>query len=229
MVEETEIDIGEIVQAVLSVIIPLLGAIGILIAIFFALRAVSSHVQAGRQAYGVGQLESRRSMQKDLIWAVMALVGGLLFLGLYALLPEASQASPEPVATPQTTPESIETVLSPAGETAVPATPSSHTPAPFPESQVTVLPTNPPPPTQTTVPTATPSPEPQTAVVASGVGVYLREQPSVTAPDLEWLLEGTSLLVLSGEADADGYRWVLVRTPEGNEGWVATDFIEITP
>lgn len=216
-------------QAVLSVIIPLLGAIGILIAVFFALRAISSRVQAGKQAYGVGQLESRRSMQKDLIWAVMALIVGLLFLGVYALLPEGSEASPEPVATPQVTPETIETVLSPAGETAVPDATSSPTPAPFPESQVTVLPTNPPPPTQTSVPTSTPEPEPQTAVVASGVGVYLRQEPSVTAPDIEWLLDGTTLAVLPGEADADGYRWVLVRTPEGNEGWVATDFIEITP
>ncbi|MCZ7671577.1 MAG: SH3 domain-containing protein [Chloroflexi bacterium] len=155
--------------------------------------------------------------------------GGLLFLGLYALLPEASQASPEPVATPQTTPESIETVLSsPAGKRPF-RHPSSPTPAPFPESQVTVLPTNPPPPTQTTVPTATPSPEPQTAVVASGVGVYLREQPSVTAPDLEWLLKAHRCWCCPEkrmQMVTDGY-WC--RTPEGNEGWVATDFIEITP
>lgn len=219
-------------QAVLSVIIPLLGAIGILVAVFFGLRALSTRLQASKQAYGVGQLEAKRSMQKDLIWATMALVVGLIFLGVYALLPngdEMAQPDPEQTPAPEMTVESIETELSPAAETAVPEATNSPTPVPFPESQVTVLPTNPPAPSPTSIPTATPEPELQTAVVASGVGVYLRQDPSTTAPDIEWLLDGTQLVVLPDRQDADGYTWVLVRTSDGNEGWVATDFIEITP
>jgi len=220
------------VQAVLSIIIPLLGAIGILAAIFFALRALSSRLQASKQAYGVGQLESKRSMQKDLIWAGMALVVGLIFLGIYALLPDGDEATlpaPEQTPVPETTIELIETELAPAEETAIPQATNSPTPVPFPESQVTVLPTNPPAPSPTSIPTATPEPELQTAVVASGVGVYLRQDPSTTAPDIEWLLDGTQLVVLPDRQDADGYTWVLVRTSGGNEGWVATDFIEIAP
>ena len=219
-------------QAVLSVIIPLLGAIGILAAIFFGLRALSSRLQMSKEAYGVGQLETRRSMQKDLIWAAMALIVGLIFLGVYALLPNGNEAvAPESDTTPapEMTVESIETELAPANETAVPDATNSPTPVPFPESQVTVLPTNPPAPSPTSIPTSTPEPEPQTAVVASGVGVYLRANPSTIALDLEWLLDGTELVVLPEQTDADGYTWVLVRTPQGNEGWVATDFIEITP
>jgi hypothetical protein len=221
---------GEIVQAVLSVIIPLLGAIGILVAVFFGLRALSTRLQASKQAYGVGQLESKRSMQKDLIWATMALIVGLFFLGVYALFPDGDEmAEPEPEQTsvPEMTDESIETELTPVEETAVPEATNSPTPVPFPESQVTVLPTNPPAPSPTSIPTATPEPEPQTAVVASGVGVYLRANPSVSALDLQWLLEGASLEVLPDQAEADGYTWVLVRTVDGIEGWVATDFIEI--
>ncbi len=219
-------------QAVLSIIFLLLGAIGILAAIFFALRALSSRLQMSKQAYGVGQLESRRSMQKDLIWAVMALIVGLIFLGVYALLPDGNEeATPElePTAVPEMTVESIETELTPANETAVPQATNSPTPVPFPESQVTVLPTNPPTASPTSIPTSTPEPELQTAVVASGVGVYLRQDPSTTAPDIEWLLDGTELVVLPGQTEADGYSWVLVRTASGTEGWVATDFIEITP
>ncbi|MBE2222662.1 MAG: SH3 domain-containing protein [Anaerolineae bacterium] len=222
-------------QAVLSVIISLLGAIGILAAIFFGLRALSSRLQMSKQAYGVGQLESRRSMQKDLIWAGMALIVGLIFLGVYALLPDGSEAAapaPEQTPVPETTVESIETEQTDAATDTAQNTPeatNSPTPVPFPEAQVTVLPTNPPAPSPTSVPTATPEPELQTAVVASGVGVYLRQNPSTTAPDIEWLLDGTQLVVLPDRQDADGYTWVLVRTAEGNEGWVATDFIEIAP
>ncbi|MFO7683103.1 MAG: SH3 domain-containing protein [Chloroflexota bacterium] len=217
-------------QAVLSVIIPLLGAIGILAAVFFGLRALSARFQVGKEAYGVGQLETRRSMQKDLIWTVLTLVVGLIFLGVYVVMPEeAFEAAPEPPSAPAVTAEPSETETAPTTETAVPGTISSPTPAPFPESQVTVLPSNTPPPSATPIPTATPEPAPQTAVVASGVGVYLRAEPGVSAQDLEWLLDGTLLEILPGEAAADGYTWVLVRTPTGNEGWVATDFIQITP
>jgi hypothetical protein len=215
------------VQAVLSVLIPLLGAIGILAAIFFALRALSARLQMSKEAYGVGQLETRRSMQKDVIWATMSLAVGLIFFGAYAVMPKGSEIPSEPMLTPEATPESIETVLAPAAETAVPEATNSPTPVPFPDAQITVLPTIPPAPTLTPIPTSTPEPIPQTAVVASGVGVYLRQDPATTAPELEWLLDGTQLVVLPGEANADGYVWVLVRTPEGNEGWVATDFIEI--
>lgn len=217
-------------QAVLSVIIPLLGAIGILAAVFFGLRALSARMQVNKEAYGVGQLETRRSMQKDLIWAGMSLIVGLVFLGVYALLPNGEvEAEPDQEPTLEVTSESIGTILAPTQETAVPEATNSPTPVPFPESQVTVLPTEPPAPTPTSIPTSTPEPELQTAVVASGVGVYLRQDPSTSAPDLEWLLDGTQLVVLPSQTDADGYTWVLVRTDDDTEGWVATDFIEITP
>ena len=216
-------------QDVLSVIIPLLGAIGILVAIFFMLRAVASRIQTSKEPYGVGQLETRRSMQKDLLRAGAALVVGLVFMGVYAVISKSAEAAPEPKTTPETIPEPAVTAPASADETAVPEATNSPTPVPFPESQVTVLPTIPPAPTLTPIPTSTPEPELETAVVASGVGVYLRQDPSTTAPDLEWLLDGTQLVVLPGEAEADGYTWVLVRTSDGNEGWVATDFIEITP
>ena len=156
------------------------------------------------------------------------MVVGLIFLGVYALLPDDGvEAEPDPVPTPEMTAEAAETEPAAPAETAVPEATSSPTPAPFPQEQVTVLPSATPIPTDPPLPTATPEPELQTAVVASGVGVYLRQDPSTSAPDLEWLLDGTPLVVLPNQTDAGGYTWVLVRTDDGVEGWVATDFIEI--
>lgn len=219
-------------QVVLSVVIPLLGLISILGAVYFLFRAVTARGRSGKASYGFGQLEARQSMQVDFARALIAFVVGLVFLAVYAVGLAGGGAAPEPAFVPTLSP--TETAVPPvtatsaadAAPTTVGAT-ATVTPVPFPTSQVTVVATATPPPTA--VPTNTPEPEPDTAVVTSPVGVYLRAEPSTSAPDVEWLLEGTPLVVLPGEAQADNYSWIFVRSPEGNEGWVATDFIELTP
>jgi hypothetical protein len=37
--------------------------------------------------------------------------------------------------------------------------------------------------------------------------------------------EGTVLTVLEGPTDADGYVWWKVRTPDGDEGWGADNWL----
>jgi SH3-like domain-containing protein len=64
-------------------------------------------------------------------------------------------------------------------------------------------------------------------VVTSEVGVWLRGTPSTEGEQLEWVLGGTILTVLPGQQTADDFDWQQVRTPAGNEGWVAVDFIQI--
>jgi hypothetical protein len=44
---------------------------------------------------------------------------------------------------------------------------------------------------------------------------------------LEWLLEGTVLIVLPGQQTAEDLLWQQVQTEEGLIGWVAADFIVI--
>jgi hypothetical protein len=44
---------------------------------------------------------------------------------------------------------------------------------------------------------------------------------------LEWLLEGTVLIILPGRETADEFEWQQVQTEEGLIGWVATEFIVI--
>ena len=66
-----------------------------------------------------------------------------------------------------------------------------------------------------------------TATVSSGVGIWLRDRPGVETEQLEWLLEGTTVIVLTGEETADDLVWQQVQTEEGLIGWVAAEFIVI--
>lgn len=211
-------------QILFSLVIPLLGAVGLLTAVYFALRAFSSRSRVDKAAYGYGQLETRQSMQIDFGRAIIALFVGLIFLAVYAVNLAGGGTAPEPAFVPTTSPtETVE----PAVETAVPTPLATITPAIFPTSEVTLVPTQTPSPAPTA--TSTPEPSPSTATVTSGVGVFLREDPSTTAPDIAWLQEGTQLIILPGEAEADGFSWLFVRIADGREGWVAADFVTINP
>ncbi len=77
------------------------------------------------------------------------------------------------------------------------------------------------------MPTATNTPEPLTATVASEVGVWLRSGPGVESEQLEWLFDGTILLVLPGRESADDLEWQQVQTESGVTGWVAADFLVV--
>jgi len=195
-----------------------------LAALYFLVRALSARSQSGKESYGFGQLEARQSMQLDFGRAIIALFVGLIFLAVFAINPSLGDGMLEPAFSPTLSPTDIAPTVTTEAGVAEPDPTATVTPVPFPTSQITVVPTSTQP---AATPTNTPQPEPQTAVVTSPVGVYLRSEPSTTAPDVEWLLEGTQLVVLPGEAEADEYVWIYVRTPEGNEGWVATDFIEV--
>ena len=211
-------------QILFSLVIPLLGAVGLLAALYFVLRAFSSRSRVDKAAYRYGQLETRQSMQIDFGRAIVALFVGLIFLAVYAVSQIGGGAAPEPAFVPTTSPTET---AQPAVETAVPTPLATITPAIFPTSEVTLVPTQTPTPAPTA--TSTPEPSPSTATVSSAVGVYLREEPTTSAPDLAWLQEGTQLIVLPGEAESDGFSWIFVRIGDGQEGWVATEFITINP
>ncbi|HSM55207.1 MAG TPA: hypothetical protein VK879_03550, partial [Candidatus Sulfomarinibacteraceae bacterium] len=67
-------------QILFSLVIPLLGAVGLLAALYFVLRAFSSRSRVDKAAYRYGQLETRQSMQIDFGRAIVALFVGLIFL-----------------------------------------------------------------------------------------------------------------------------------------------------
>lgn len=198
---------------VFNIILPILAGLSILGVFFFILRAFAARSKADHQPYNVGRLVVRQSAQVNLFRALIALLFALFFLALIALGPRLVAAFPSPTPTP--TPTAIP-------PTAVPTEPPTETPTieplPTPTSPV---PTATPP----LEPTATPTPEPPTAVVSSGVGVYLRAAPSTASEQLQYLEQGTAVVLLEGQQTAEELVWQQVQAPDGQQGWVALDFI----
>jgi len=81
------------------------------------------------------------------------------------------------------------------------------------------------------VPTSTPALLPTTSmpsgfvVVSSteGWGVYVRELPTLKSTIRQVLPEGTFLWLAGEQAQAHGYTWWKVRTPQGSVGWIAAN------
>src|SRR5437764_1159892 len=60
-------------------------------------------------------------------------------------------------------------------------------------------------------------------------GLFLRADPSATGNTLATLPEGTKVEAL-GQEQSDGTRtWKKVKGPDGQEGWVAADFLVAAP
>lgn len=212
--------------AVLNIVIPGLAILAIAATIYFGLRAFQHKSAVAQEPYNVGQQDVRRAMQVDIMRAGLFLVIALILLGVIGFsLPAASESEPTAEAVPDatdTSPAPTATINIPPTmppQTAVPTEPILTEPPPV---QPTELPTQEEP---TAVPTITPLPTPQTAVVTSEVGVWLRSSPGISGEQIEWLLNNTELIVLTGTETADELEWQQVRAPSGNEGWVASQFI----
>jgi len=127
---------------------------------------------------------------------------------------------------------------------------------PTPVPTLTLTPTIPPPtgthtltpipPTETLTPTATltltltptatvtPSPTPMYAIVNSSQesgGAHLRVEPGLTARIIRTYLNGTPMLVIPGAiVEADGFQWLNVIAPDGNQGWMLQSLLQlVTP
>ncbi len=201
---------------VFDIVLPILAGISIVAVVLFLLRAVSARSRVENQAYEVGRVETRQRAQVNLLRAFVALIFAVFFLALIALGPQLKAFVPAPTVTPPPTVMSP-TTTSPATVTLTPV------PATAEATTTPLVPTA----TPTLPPTETPTPEPLKATVTSGVGVYLRNDPGVGAAELEYLPDGTVLLVLDGQQAADDLQWQQVQTDNGQIGWVALEFITI--
>jgi hypothetical protein len=58
-----------------------------------------------------------------------------------------------------------------------------------------------------------------------GQGLALRDKPSTAGRRVAFIPDGTRLTVISGDVEADGRTWKNVRTPSGQTGWVAGEYV----
>ncbi len=82
-------------------------------------------------------------------------------------------------------------------------------------------------------PVATPTPvpdKPKTMIVANtdGQGVYLRRTPKLNDRVKAWV-EGTKVEVSGSPVDGDGVQWLKVKTPDGVEGYIPSQFLVAAP
>lgn len=159
--------------AVLNIVIPLVGAMFLLVALVSIVRALQSRSQSTRYTYGVGRQEARRTMQIAVIRSVIFAVIGLILLGVFGLSLRPNDMLPGDEAfTPQPTTTATLVVIPPtATGTPPPTVAIVATEAPLPSPSPTnplLVPTD--------LPTVTPTSVPS-AIVNSEVGLYLREAP----------------------------------------------------
>jgi hypothetical protein len=58
-----------------------------------------------------------------------------------------------------------------------------------------------------------------------GQGANMRQRPSTTAPVLRTLPDNTVVEAIGGETNAEGRSWRNVRDPNGQTGWIASEFL----
>lgn len=212
-------------EFVLPLIVPFLIIISIGTAGFYLLKAWNNRSASTYAPYNVGRHEARVAMQRNIIRALFIVILGGVFLALFWLLRSIQLDD----ALLQSDPPQFDLPLSPIEpDPTLTATPEFEAPTPTavlatvvfePTNTATVENT------ATAEPTITNTPEPPTAVVSSGVGVWLRDAPSTESQQIEWLLDGTVLLLLDGLEVGDTFTWQQVQAPSGEVGWVAIDFI----
>ena len=152
-------------------------------------------------------------------WALLAIFIGiviLLCIGLVLIIQavrndDEEALTPSPVATSEVAPSATVELLTPT---------SAITP-----TATVVL-------TVGTPPATTPPTEirPGALVVVTGTGgagLRLREMATTSSKMVAVVREDTVLTVLDGPSDADNYTWWQVRTPDGEEGWAASDWLAL--
>lgn len=195
----------------------IIGGVCLIGAAFFFLRGLFSRRIVSKGAYGVQQQEARHGMLVDFFRGGLLLIVAIITLGV------ASFGFLRPVQTVEVTSTPNIPTRAPvvASATPIPSfTPTISTPAISPTSPLN---------TPTSIPTETMAPTDisilPSVTVNSPNGLWLRESPGGTQ-ELELIPDGTFLLLMDGLETVEDQDWQQVRTPAGNEGWVAVEFIE---
>lgn len=184
------------------------AGIGAVVAGFAAL-VFLWRIQEARRAIRRAMFDTEKQVHLDTIRRSRLSMIALFALALVLVVVDVGGnaiANPPPTPTPTITPS---------------LTPLPPTPGPSPTS--TFTPTNTP-----TVTPLPPTPTPQTATVvdAGTLGLRLRESPSVEGNLIDYLPDGTVVILFDDIIETDdGIEWRRVIDPQGREGWVATLYL----
>ena len=205
-------------MTIANVVILSLAGICALAALFFLARGIRARLSRSQQPYGVAQQEARHDMQVDLLRAGFMLIITLILLGIYGLVPgKRLDDTPSPPTSEIVTIAATSATVEDAIENTATPPPATVTP-----SQTALAATATP--TATATLEATSTPTVAVAIVNSPNGLWLREAPGGTQ-EVELIAHETELELLPGRQTAEDLEWQQVRTPNGNEGWVAVDFL----
>lgn len=178
----------------------------------------SALFNAERQS--AGDRSIRAALSSMFLFGLALLVFGVALLG-ENLVP----ASPPPAVTP-TSPR-----RTPGAASVTPAVVTAASPL---TTAAAATPAAPAAPTATLTPVAlaTTATQPRKTAVVSGAGdnlLKLRRDPSTSADVIAQLPDGTVLEVLEGQQTNQGIVWQQVRDAQGNEGWVASQYLVYNP
>jgi uncharacterized hydrophobic protein (TIGR00271 family) len=153
---------------------------------------------------------------------------------LNPFVPPTPTSTPTPTWTPTLTPTPTPGPTATPTMTPTPTWTPTPTQTPTPAQTPTRLPTltATTTPTPTSTPTATPTPTPTpviTGVIANTGGRGVRVHASPGGKTIAAWPEGTRVTIIAGPESVQGQDWLRVRDDKGVEGWVAADYILISP
>lgn len=205
-------------MSVIEVILLALIVLSGLAMLFFIVRGLQARTTSPLHPYDVARQQSRHNMQVNFLRAGFLLLLTLILLGIFGLVPGDGSESSQATAT-----ATMALSQTPAAASATPSqTPQALATATVEATRVELTATTTP--TVTATVEATETPSVATAVVDSPNGLWLREAPGGTQ-EVELIAHQTELELLPGREMADEIEWQQVRTPAGNEGWVAAEFL----
>lgn len=185
----------------------ILTAIGLILAI----STYQNIRRGGARFYTLEREAMLRRASVTLALMVLVFIGavGVMYMN------QQATAAPETILEEDADNTPIATVETATPSSGVQQFPPTFTPAPTIEQE---LPT----------PTITPRIIPAVVTGTGASGLWLRSEPSTAGETLFRLQDGEILSLLEDEPVFDGtFTWVKVRRVDGEQGWVAREFLEI--
>jgi len=209
-------------MTVVNIVLLALTVLCGLTALFFLVLGLQQRATQARYPYGVAKQEARHTMQVSFLRAGFMILLTLIFLAVYGLVPGEEATATQATMTPATGTAQATSAPTVGMTSTLPreATPSAEPTRVEPTATITSTQTVTA--TETVEPTQAPA-EP-TAVVNSPNGLWLREAPG-GLQEVELIAHNAELTLLAGRETFDDTEWQQVRSPAGNEGWVAAEFL----